>query len=74
MFTHHYIQIKLYSQNLIYKYNTHNHTHEKSGTINKQMLNLSDGQLLALIGKEPFPVLMLIKSFYLQQHYIEYTK
>ena len=38
------LTIKLYSQNLIYKYITHHHTHEKSGTINKQILNSSDGQ------------------------------
>ena len=53
--THHCIQIvtiKLYSQNLIYKYITHHHTHEKSGNTNKQILNLLDGQLLTLIGIE----------------------
>ena len=44
---------QLYSQNLIYKYITHHHTHEKSGTINKQILNLSDGQLLTLIDFVP---------------------
>ena len=66
LFTHHYIQIvtiKLYSQNLIYKYITHHHTHEKSGTINKQILNSSDGQLLTLIGIEPFSILMLTREF-----------
>ena len=44
------VNIRLYLQNLIYKYITHHHTHEKSGTINKQILNLSDEQLLTLIG------------------------
>ena len=53
----------LYSQNLIYKYITHHHTHEKSGTISKQMLNSSDGELLKLIGIEPFSILMLTRKF-----------
>ena len=42
---------------------THYHTHEKSGTINKQVLNLSDGRLLTLIGIEPFSILMLTRKF-----------
>ena len=66
VFTRHCIQtvtIKLYSQNLIYKYITRYHTHEKSGTINKQILNSSDGQLLKLIGIEPFSALMLTRKF-----------
>ena len=55
LFTHHYIQIvtiKLYSQNLIYRYIIHHHTHEKSGMINKQILNLSDGQLLTFVNEK----------------------
>ena len=66
MFTYFCIQIviiKLYSQNLICKYITHHHTHEKSGTINKQILNLSDGKLLILVGIEPFSILMLTRVF-----------
>ena len=56
MFTHLFIQIvtiRLCLKNLIYNYITHYHTHEKSGTIKKQILNLSDGQLLTLIEIEP---------------------
>ena len=34
--------IIFYLQNLIYKYITQPHTHERSGTISKQMLNLPD--------------------------------
>ena len=66
VFTHLCIQIvtiRLYSQNLIYKYITHHHTHEESGTINKQMLILSDGPLLTLIGKGSFSILMLTRKF-----------
>ena len=66
VFTHLCIPIyttKLYSQYLIYKYLTHHHTHEKSGTMNKQILNLSDGQLLILIGMEPFSILILMRKF-----------
>ena len=66
VFTHLCIQIvtiRLHSQNLIYKYITHHHTYEKSGTINKQILNLSDGQLLTLIGIGPFSILTLTRKF-----------
>ena len=55
--------IKFYSQNLTYKYITHHHTHEKSGTTNKQILNLLDEQLLTLTGIEPFSILMLTRKF-----------
>ena len=57
------VTIKLYSQNLIYKYINHYLIHEKSGATNKQILNLLDGQLLTLIGIEPFPILMSTKKF-----------
>ena len=57
------ITIKLGLQNLIYKYITHNHTHKKSGTISRQILNLSDGQLLTLTGIEPFSILIFTKKF-----------
>ena len=66
VFTHHCIQIatiKLYSQNLIYKYIAHHHTHDKSGITSKQILNLLDGQLLTLIGIEPFSIPMLTRKF-----------
>ena len=66
VFTHICIQIaiiRLYLQILIYEYITHHYIHEKSGTINKQILKLSDEQLLILIGIEPFSVLMLRRKF-----------
>ena len=77
MFTHHCIQtvtIKLYSQNLIYKYITHHHTHEKSDTINMQILKLSDGQLLTLIEIEPFSILMLTTKFLSSATFNKYRK
>ena len=48
---------------LIYKYINHHHTDGKSGTTNKQILNLSDEQLLTLTGIEPFSILMLTRKF-----------
>ena len=54
---------KLYSKNLIYKYITHHHTHEKSGTKSKQILNSLDRQLLTLTGIEPFSIQMLTRTF-----------
>ena len=57
------VTIKLFSKNLIYKYIAHHHSHEKSGTIDKQILNLSNGQLLTFIGIEPFSILMLTRKF-----------
>ena len=53
------IVTRLYSQNLV----SHHHTREKSDTINNQILNLSDGQLLTLIGIGPFSILMLTRKF-----------
>ena len=65
-FIHPFIQIvtiKLYLQNLICKYITHHHIREKSGTINKQILNLSDEHLLTLIGIKPVSILILTRKF-----------
>ena len=60
---HPIVAIKLYSQNLIYKYITHHHICEKSDNINKQILNLSDEHLLTLIGIKPVSILMLTRKF-----------
>ena len=65
-FIHPFIQIvtiKLYLQNLICKYITHHHIREKSGTISKQILNLSDEHLLTLIGIKPVSILILTRKF-----------
>ena len=51
-------------QTLIYKYITHHHTHEKSGIINKQILNSSDEQLLTnLVKIESFLILIRRRHF-----------
>ena len=42
---------------------THHHTLEKSGTTNKQILNLLEEQLLTLTVIDPFSILMLTRKF-----------
>ena len=56
------VTINLYLQNLISKYIIHHHTHVKSGTINKQIVNLSDGQLVTLIRIELSSILMFTST------------
>ena len=56
---HHQIVFAKFNLQII----THHDSHEKSGTTNKQILNLLEGQLLTLIGIELFSILMLTRKF-----------